>query len=59
MQRRLYQHLNNTNQLVRKDFELITFGDFYLSTSIEKKRYKKQCKLHYQQLKFINEEKRK
>ena len=52
MQRRLYQHLNNTNQLHRIDFELLTFGDFYLSTRQEQKRYKKNCELHYSKLKF-------
>jgi hypothetical protein len=52
MQRRLYQHLNNTNQLMRIDFELLSYNDFYLSTRQEQKRYKKNCELHYTKLKF-------
>jgi len=52
MQRRLYQHLDNTNQLNRS-MELIDKGTYYLLSQELKNRYKKESELNYKQLKFI------
>ena len=52
--RNLYQHLDKTEQL-KRDFELITYGEFYLSNRQEQKRYKKECKLHFKQITFNNQ----